>query len=134
MSRSRIIILVFAAAIAALFAYANFRELSASEKLKHVALASFMLKGKITEAERLELEKRISGLSGVTACSINKDGDGAAVIFYPDVVTAEILSSALRNNGSLNVKHKILPSSGGCPVHQVGTSFTQMISLLDFRN
>lgn len=133
MKRIRTIVMVLAVAGAGLFAYANVRELSESEKLKRVAFASFLIKGKITETEKFDLEKSISDLTGVTACSISNDGDVAAVIFYPDIVTPDDLASALRSDGMVNVTRKSLTTAGGCPVHQLG-SFTQLIAALDLRN
>ena len=130
----KIILLAGAVGFAGLFAYANIRQLSLTEKLKHVKLASFNLKGDMNETEMFQLEKKISNVPGITACSLSKDGTTASVIFYPEDVNENLLTNLLSNDGKINVSQRILSTSGGCPVHKLGASFQSVIASLDVRH
>jgi len=134
MKTIKIIALILAAGFAGLLGYANVRHLSVTEKLKRVHLVSFNLKGEINSTEALLLEKKVSTTPGITSCSVNKDGNVASVIFYPDQVTEQILASLLSNEGKLTVSGRKLSSSEGCPVHQLSYSFHEFLTLLDVRN
>ncbi|MEO7989942.1 MAG: hypothetical protein ABI663_10400 [Chryseolinea sp.] len=117
-----------------LFGYANIRQLSISEKLKAVHLASFTLKGNLNSEEKLALEKKVSALAGVTACSVNREGNIVSVIFYPEQTNETTLASLLSNQGKLTVTQKQLAISGGCPVHKVNANFSAFVAVLDIRN
>lgn len=123
-----------ATAFVVVFAYANIRTLSPTEKLKQIHLASFKLKGEMSSAEVADLEKKVSNMSGVTACSINRGGTIASVTFHPDVVSEETLSATLSNNNQLGITKKEFATSGGCPVHQVSASVNHFLTILDLRN
>ena len=88
----------------------------------------------MSQAEKVQLEKRISAIAGITACSLNKEGDAASVIFYPEQVNEQMLSGLLSNKGKLKVSVRELSASGGCPIHQLGGSFHEFITALDIRN
>lgn len=134
MKTIKIFALILIAAFVCLFGYANVRRLSITEKLKQVNLVSFSLKGDISQAEKVQLEKNISAIAGITACSLNKEGDAASIIFYPEQVNEQRLSSLLSNKGKLKVSLKKLSVSGGCPIHQLSGSFHEFITALDIRN
>ena len=133
MKKIKIFTLILVVAFATLFGYANLRHLSLIETLKPVALTSMKIDGHLTSQEQIELEKKISALAGVTACTISKDGDVASIIFYPDQMTEKKVAQMLSNDGSLKISEINLEKSGGCPVHELNSSFLQLISLLDLR-
>jgi hypothetical protein len=126
--------LILLVAFVGLFGYANIRQLSISEKLKAVHLASFTLKGGLKSEEKLALEKKVSASAGVTACSVNREGNVASVIFYPGQTNETTLASLLSNDGQIIVTQKHLAASGGCPVHKVNANFSAFVAVLDFRN
>lgn len=133
MKSLRMLSLSLVAMLAALFMYANVRQLSATEKLKSVHLASFMWGSNVTPEIKTSLQKKISSVPGVTACSINAEGDGAAILFYPDQVNESQLAGILSGTAHLAVAQKALPTSGGCPVHNLDASFSRFLSALDIR-
>ena len=120
--------------LVAVFTYANMRHLSPTQKLKEVHLASFQINGELNSDERSTLEKKLSQLKGVTACTINSTGTLASVIFRPDLVSAASLVNTLSNNNTLSISQRELAVTGGCPVHAVSASFEQFMSTLDLRN
>jgi hypothetical protein len=120
--------------LAAVFTYANTRHLSPTEKLKEVHLASFQINGDLTAHERTVLEKKLSQLRGVTACTINSTGRLASIIFYPDVISTGNIVTVLSNNNRLAISQRELAVSGGCPVQAVSASFDRFISVIDLRN
>jgi len=130
----KILALVLAAGLAGLISYANVRHLSLAEKLKRVNLASFNLKGEISTTEMLQLEKKMSAIPGITACSLNKEGNVAFIIFYPEQLNEDMLTNMLSSEGKLNVSPRELSTSGGCPIHQLGSSFHEFLTVLDIRN
>ncbi|MBL0740282.1 hypothetical protein [Chryseolinea lacunae] len=134
MKRLRMLSLSLVAMFAALFVYANVRQLSATEKLKSVHFASFTWGSDVTPVTKLSLHQKINSVPGVTACSISQEGTGAAVIFYPDQVTETQLATLLATTTHLAVSQKELPTSGGCPVHNLDASFHRFISALDIRH
>lgn len=134
MKTIKLIFLAVAAGVVVLFGYANVRQRSVTEKLKPVNLISFQMSGELNPEERLILEKKVSEVPGITACSLNKEGNVASVTFYPDRITGESLAGLLSASGKLQVSPKVISSEGGCPVHQIGTSFQKFLTTLDFRN
>ena len=134
MKTIKLIFLAVAAGVVVLFGYANVRQRSITEKLKPVNLISFQMRGDLSTEERLLLEKKISAVPGITACSLNREGNVASVTFHPDRITGESLAGLLSANGKLLVSPKEISSTGGCPVHQIGTSFKKFLTTLDFRN
>jgi hypothetical protein len=116
------------------FAYANIREVSPAKKLKKVHLVSFELIGNLTPAEKITLENKLSTTTGVTACSIGKEGNIASVVFHPDVITENVLADDLSVFNKVLAKPIAFPQTSGCPVHQVTGSVDRMIFLLDMRN
>lgn len=134
MKKIKILSLSLVVMFAGLFAYANLRHLSITEKLETVDLASYQLEGTMTPAERLALEQKISTLHGVTACSINKDGRVASVLFHRKKINEAQLAGYLSNKGRRQVAQKKLQTSGGCPVPGITTAFHTFISTLDLRN
>jgi len=116
------------------FVYANVREVSPAKKLKKVHLVSFELIGNLSSEEKTKLENKISTTTGVTACSISKEGNIASVVFHPDIINENILADDLSVFNKVLAKPIAFPQTGGCPVHQVTGSVDQMISLLDLRN
>jgi hypothetical protein len=129
-------ILLFGAVItlAAIFTYANVRQLSPTQQLKEVHLASFQIAGDLNTEQRLALEKKVSRQQGVTACTINSTGTLASIIFYPDLINENSLITMLSNNNQLLIKQREFAVSGGCPVHAVSASVDQFVSALDLRN
>jgi hypothetical protein len=129
-------ILFFGAVItlAAIFAYANVRQLSPTQQLKEVHLASFQIAGDLNIEQRTALEKKLSEQKGVTACTINPTGTLASIIFYPDLISENSLITMLSDNNQLLITQRALAVSGGCPVHVVSASVDQFVSLLDLRN
>jgi hypothetical protein len=134
MKKIKILSLSLVVVLAGLFAYANLRPLSVAEKLKPVDLASYRLKGVMTLAQRSALEQKISALPGVTACTVNKEGRVASVIFHRKEIDETQLARHLSNNGQFQVAQKALQNSGGCPVHGMTASLYAFISVLDLRN
>jgi hypothetical protein len=134
MKTLKMITLIVLVGFAALFGYANMRHLSISEKLKSVNLASFTLEGDLKAEQKLALEKKISALDGVTACSVSREGNVASVIFHPEQINETKLASLLSNEGRLTVTEKQLATSGGCPVHKLNANFSALIASLDIRN
>ena len=134
MKTIKLTVLLIAAGIVVLFGYANVRQRSVTEKLKPVNLISFQLRGELIAEEVLILEKKISALPGVTACTVNQEGNTAAITFYPERITEHRLASLLATEGNLTVTPKEIVSTGGCPVHQAGTSFQKLLTSLDIRN
>jgi len=134
MKTIKLIFLAVAVGVVVLFGYANVRQRSVTEKLKPVNLISFQMRGNLNTEERLLLEKKISAVPGITACSLNKEGNVASVAFYPDRITGESLAGLLTAGGKLLVSPKEISPVGGCPVHQIGTSFQKFLTTLDFRN
>jgi hypothetical protein len=120
--------------LVAVFTYANMRHLSPTQKLIEVHLASFKISGDLTSEERNALEKKLSQLKGVTACTINSSGTLASIIFHPDLVSSSSLVGALSNDNTLSISQRELAVTGGCPVHAVTASFDHFISALDLRN
>jgi hypothetical protein len=117
-----------------LFAYANLRPLSITEKLKTVDLASYRLEGVMTPAERSALEQKISALPGVTACSVNNEGRVASVLFHRKEIDEAQLARQLSNKAQWQVTQKTLQTSGGCPVNGATAALYAFISVLDLRN
>jgi len=134
MKKIKILSLSLVVVFAGLVVYANLRPLSIAEKLKTVDLASYRLEGLMTPAERSALEQKISALPGVTACSVNKEGRVASVLFRRKEIDEAQLASHLSNQGQWQVAQKTLQASGGCPVHGMTASFYAFISVLDLRN
>jgi hypothetical protein len=120
--------------LAAIFTYANVRQLSPTQQLKEVHLASFQIAGDLNTEQRLALEKKLSVQPGVTACTINSTGTLASIIFYPDLISENSLVTMLSNNKQLSITQRELAVSGGCPVHAVSASVDQFVSVLDLRN
>jgi hypothetical protein len=115
------------------FGYANVRHLSPTEKLKQVHLASFTMNGDLSSAERASLEKKVSTMEGVRACSINSNATTASVTFFPDLINEKDLAAALSNDNQLTIAQKEFATTGGCPVHAVSASLSQFVSVLDLR-
>ena len=134
MKKIKILSLSLVVVFAGLFAYANLRQLSITEKLKTVDLASYRLEGVMTPAERSALEQKISSLPGVTACSVNKEGRLASVLFHRQEIDETQLASVLSNKGQRQVAQKTLQTSGGCPVQGMNAALYTFISVLDLRN
>jgi hypothetical protein len=120
--------------LAAIFTYANVRQLSPTQQLKEVHLASFQITGDLNNEQRITLEKKLSRQQGVTACTINSTGTLASIIFYPDLISENSLVTMLSNNNQLEITQRELAVSGGCPVHAVSASVDQFVSVLDLRN
>jgi hypothetical protein len=134
MKKIKILSLSLVVVFAGLFAYANLRPLSITEKLKTVDLASYRMEGLMTPSERSALEQKISALPGVTACSVNKEGRVASVLFHRKEIDETQLASHLSNKGQWQVAQKTLQSSRGCPAHGMTTALYTFISVLDLRN
>ncbi len=134
MKTIKLLFLVVATGVVVLFGYANVRQRSPTEILKPVNLISFEMRGDLNTEARLNLEKKVSAVPGVTACSLNKEGNVASITFYPDRITDHRLAGLLSDGGRLEVLPKEISSAGGCPVHQLGTSFQKFMSSLDIRN
>ncbi|SHH32372.1 hypothetical protein SAMN04488109_3700 [Chryseolinea serpens] len=134
MKKIKILSLSLVVVLAGLFTYANLRPLSVAEKLPTVDLASYRLKGPMTPAERLALEQKMSALPGVTACSVNKEGRVASVLFHRKEIDEAQLARQLSNKGQWRVAQKALQTSGGCPMHGMTAPFHAFISVLDLRN
>lgn len=117
-----------------LFGYANLRRQSLIETLKPVALTSMKIDGYMDSQERLALEKKVSMTPGITACTLGKAGDIASIIYYPEQINVETLARLLSNDGKLKISLINLEKSGVCPVHQLNSSFNELITLLDIRN
>jgi hypothetical protein len=129
----KILFVIVAAAFVAVFTYANVRSISPTARLKQIHLASFKMNGESTSDERMSLEKKITAMKGVTACSINSSGTTASVTFYPDAISEQALASTLSNNSRLQIEQKEFATTGGCPVHAVTASFDHFMSSLDLR-
>jgi hypothetical protein len=119
MKSIKIIAVVLLIGLVGLLGYANFRRLSIIETLEPVNLASL---------------KKISAVPGVTACTLSKEGNIASVIFYPKQITVEALTFLLSNGGQLKISQIELAKSAGCPIHQLNSSFNEVITFLDIRN
>jgi hypothetical protein len=126
--------LIFAISVAALFGYANLRKLSVSEKLPRVQLISFDIRGEISPVDRTQLEKKLSSVPGVTACSLSDEGNVASVIFHPEKINEATITDVLSQEGKLNISLRDLAVSPGCPIHNLNSSFQEFISALDIRN
>ncbi|HEY9048998.1 MAG TPA: hypothetical protein VIN08_24025 [Ohtaekwangia sp.] len=131
MKAMRFISAMLVVAFIALFAYANLRQLTITEKLKPVNLVSYSLTGNFDQHIRDNLERKINSVTGVTAFTINPEGTTASVIYHPGEVTEDALSVLLSEY--ISIQKKELASTGGCPVHQVSASFHQLITQLDLR-
>jgi hypothetical protein len=135
MKTIKIIALLLSIGLVSLFGYANIRRLSIIETLEPVNLASLKINGHVDSEGKLDLEKKISAVPGVTACTLSKEGNMASVIFHPKQVTVEALTSLLSNGGELKISQiELAQSGGGCPVRQLNSSFNKVISFLDIRN
>jgi hypothetical protein len=131
----RITLVILLATMLGLFVYANTRYVSPAEKLRSVNIAFFELRAVQSSGDRSDLEAQITKSSGVTACTISREGDLAAVVFHPDVVTEEKLASLLQQHGNVSVSKKTFNGTGGvCPIHAASATFHQMLSSIDFRN
>jgi hypothetical protein len=130
----KITFITLVAVVLCAFVYANVREVSPVKKLKKVHLVSFELIGNLSPEEKSTLENKISTTSGVTACSVSKEGNIASVVFYPEVISENILADDLSVFNQVSVKPIAFPQTGGCPVHQVTASVDRMISALDLRD
>jgi hypothetical protein len=126
--------LIFAISVLALFGYANLRILSVVEKLRPVQLISFDVRGEIGPGDRMQLEKKLSSVAGVTACSLSDEGNIASIIFHPEKINEETITELLSQEGKLNVSLRDLTASPGCPIHNLNSSFQEFISALDIRN
>src|SRR5688572_29321015 len=94
----KILSIVAVTAFVAVFTYANVRSISPTERLKQIHLASFKMSGELTSLERISLEKKVTNMKGVTACSINPSATTASVTFYPDAVSEGTLAATLSNH------------------------------------
>ena len=122
--------LVFAISVATLFGYANLRKLSVVEKLQPVQLISFDIRGEISPVDRMQLEKKLSSVSGVTACSLSDEGNVASVIFHPEKINEETITDLLSKEGKLNISFRDLAVSPGCPIHNLNSSFQNLLAHL----
>jgi len=134
MKSIKIVTVVLLIGLVGLLGYANFRRLSIIETLEPVNLASLKIDGYLNPLGKLDLEKKISAVPGVTACTLSKEGNIASVIFYPKQITVEALTFLLSNGGQLKISQIELAKSGGCPIHQLNSSFNEVITFLDIRN
>lgn len=130
----KISVIVFSIGVISILCYANLRTLSPTEKLKKVNLASFHLKGNLSADEKKNIEEHVNHTPGVTACSLNAEGNMATVIFYPDRTNESAVAGLLSNAGKLLVTQKQLSTSGGCPIPKITASMNRFISALDFRD
>ena len=130
----KITTIVFSIGALSILCYANLRTLSPTEKLKKVNLASFLLKGNLSAEEKKKIEEHVNNTPGVTACSLNAEGNTATVIFYPDHINESAVAYLLSNAGKITVTQKQLSTSGGCPIPKITASMNRFISALDFRD
>jgi hypothetical protein len=131
----KITIVLVSTSMLAMLIYANTRNVSPTEKLSKVHLATFQIGGELTSTLRASLTEKISKITGVTACSMSKEGNVVAIIFHPDQVTEATLSSLLQSESiAVSTKEFGSSTSGGCPVHAVGASVSAFVSFLDLRN
>ena len=91
--------LIFATSVVALFGYANLRKLSVVEKLRPVQLISFDIRSEMSPIERMQLEKKLSSVAGVTACSLSDEGNVASIIFHPEKINEETIADLLSHEG-----------------------------------
>jgi hypothetical protein len=117
-----------------LVAYANIRTISPSEKLKPVQLTTFVIQGELTDDTAQQLQKNLDLQEGITAAKVNVRGNLASIVHHTDVISQKelknLISTATQSEVSLK---KFEAKSGGCPVHAVGGSFSNLVALLDFR-
>lgn len=116
----------------ALFSYANLRTTSITEQLTPVQLISFTYGGELNEEARSAVEKKITQTPGVTSCTVNGKSKTASIIYHDTVVKESTLAGLLAK-ASTSVQRKELATSGGCPVHAVNASFSQLVAALDIR-
>jgi hypothetical protein len=131
MKTIKLLFIAISAGVVLLFGYANVRQRSATEILKPVNLISFQMQGDLNADARLTLEKKVRAVRGVTACSLNKEGNVASVTFHPDRITDIRLAGLLSDGGRLQVLPKEIPSAAGCPVQQLGASLQKFVTSLD---
>ena len=133
MKTLRIISMVLLLAIVGLLGYANLRPLSVTEKLKQTALVSFRLHGNLPTEKLRALEKQISQHPGITACTINRKGNTAAVIYHSQETSVKVIADLFQAQ-DIQVNEKDLIPSPGCPVHAANGIIAQVISTLDHRS